>query len=112
VAVSEAAWGGFNKAKVCFQQIQIRNRNNPSTVVKAYIVDFCPTEGCLWAKDERQFNTDLYGQDTWNKLGGEIIGGTIDIEVKWPPGLVPNGGVLSVPSLLRILVLGLGMLII
>lgn len=90
VAVSEAAWGGKNKNIVCFQKLLIRNPAKPSVVVTAYVVDFCPTNGCNWASDKRQFNADLYGQDTWNTLGGSVTGGDIAVEIQWPANWVPN----------------------
>jgi hypothetical protein len=87
VAVSEAAW---NKKDVCWKTLKIRNKNNPSLQVEAVIVDFCPRNGCLWNRTERSFNVDIYGQETWKKLGGGVLDGKMQIEVAWPAGLIPN----------------------
>jgi hypothetical protein len=37
VAVSEAAWP---RDRICFQTIQIRNKNNPLKTIEAVVVDF------------------------------------------------------------------------
>ena len=88
VAVAQSAWGFSNKEKVCFQPISIRAVGTQSTVLNAYIVDFCPAAGCNWSSSERPFAVDLYGQDSWVTLGGTLNGSKINVEVKWPPGLV------------------------
>ncbi|KAL2914081.1 hypothetical protein HK105_206339 [Polyrhizophydium stewartii] len=90
VAVSETIWGSDNKAKICFQKVQIRNAVNQSLHVEAYVVDFCPTNGCLWPRSELRYNVDIYGQRTFQALGGGLLDGTIDIEVIWPDGIAPN----------------------
>jgi hypothetical protein len=86
VAVSAAAW---SKKVICWQSLQIRNKNNPSLVISARVVDFCPKEGCHWSPNSRHFNVDIYGQDTWEKLGGGLTDGQLEVEVSWPSGLVP-----------------------
>jgi hypothetical protein len=90
VAVSERAYGGRNKKNACFQTISIRNSKNHSYSVKASIVDFCPTNGCLWKSNELANNVDLYGQALWQALGADLEAGVIEIDVLWPPNLVAN----------------------
>ena len=86
VAVSEAAWA---KEDVCFKKIIIRNAKKPNLFVEAVIVDFCPATGCLWDKSTRHLNADIYGQETWTKLGANLTDGVIEIEIKWPDGIKP-----------------------
>lgn len=90
VAVSERAWGGRNKQKVCFQNVTIQNAKNASMQLTAVIVDFCPTNGCLWPASELAVNVDLYGSVAWKALGGPVMGGKVAVLVQWPPGLIPN----------------------
>ncbi|OAJ42648.1 hypothetical protein BDEG_26075 [Batrachochytrium dendrobatidis JEL423] len=90
VAVSEFSWGGSNKDKICYQTLNIRNAHNHSQRLTAYVVDFCPTKGCMWSAKERQFNVDIYGQRTFSRLGGALMDGIIDIEIQWPTGIIAN----------------------
>eukprot|EP00842_Homolaphlyctis_polyrhiza_P004479 jgi/Hompol1/5031/HPOL_000566-RA len=87
VAVSESAWV---KSEVCWQSILIRNAANHSMQVTAVIVDFCPTQGCLWAKQNLSRNVDIYGDVTFFQLGGVLVDGIIDIEVQWPSSISPR----------------------
>ncbi len=66
-------------------------------MVEAVVVDFCPTNGCLWSNSERHANADLYGIKTFQALGGDEKGGAIDVEIAWPPGFTPyqNAAALS-----------------
>jgi hypothetical protein len=90
VAVSERAYGGKNKKIACFQTLKIRNSKNHSFIVEASIVDFCPSNGCLWKSNELANNLDLYGQALWQALGADLNAGVIEIDVLWPPSLIPN----------------------
>ena len=99
VAVSEFAWGFKNKDQVCFKPIQIRNKKNPTQTISAIIVDFCPAAGCLWPSEQRPFNVDVYGEDTWFKLGGGKTDAMLDVEIQWPAGLVPNSQLNLIPFL-------------
>ncbi|KAJ3197268.1 hypothetical protein HDU67_003783, partial [Dinochytrium kinnereticum] len=90
VAVSQRMWGGANKALICFQKMKIRNRDRPELQVDAYIVDFCPTAGCLWPVDELDKNADIYGEETWVKLGGGLDDAMLNIEIQWPAGITPR----------------------
>jgi len=81
VAVSQAIYG--DKSKYCWKDLTIVNRANGKSVV-AKIVDFCPTNGCNWQKGELANNVDIYGQATWNLLGGGNSDGVMDIQVTWP----------------------------
>ncbi|KAI8849534.1 hypothetical protein BC829DRAFT_416771 [Chytridium lagenaria] len=76
-----------NKAKICFQKLKMRNKNRPEFQVDAYIVDFCPTNGCLWGDEELAKNADIYGEETWLRLGGSIEDATMSVEIQWPAGI-------------------------
>lgn len=86
VAVSEAAWP---KKSICWKSLRIRNRNDHSLFIDAIVVDFCPKNGCLWAKNSREYNVDIYGEESWKALGGGLTQGVLDVEIMWPEGLVP-----------------------
>ena len=86
VAVSQAAW---SKQAVCFKTMTIRNAKIPAYSIEAVIVDFCPSQGCLWDKRMRHLNADIYGEATWKKLGANLTDGVIEIEIKWPEGIRP-----------------------
>ncbi|KAJ3053827.1 hypothetical protein HK097_003293 [Rhizophlyctis rosea] len=88
VAVSQYIYQPI-RDKMCFAKIQIRNANNHSATVEASVVDWCPSNGCLWSKEERAFNVDVYGEKTWFALGGQGSRGTLDIEIQWPAGVDP-----------------------
>ncbi|KAJ3111450.1 hypothetical protein HDU96_005683 [Phlyctochytrium bullatum] len=90
VAVSQRMYGGANKEAVCFKRIRIRNKAKPAFEVEAYIVDFCPTNGCLWKEEELARNADIYGEETWKRLGGGLDDGVIAVEIQWPVGVVPK----------------------
>ena len=60
-----------------------------SLSVMAHIVDFCPTNGCLWPSQNLSFNVDVYGEKTWVALGGGLDEGVIDIEILWNEGMTP-----------------------
>ncbi|KAI9193117.1 uncharacterized protein BJ171DRAFT_533808 [Polychytrium aggregatum] len=95
VAVSEAMYGFANKDKVCWSTLTIRNAANHSQTVQAIVVDFCPANGCLWPADQLANNVDLYGEATWNALGGGLLDGTVNIEIIWPANLNPNAQPMS-----------------
>ena len=103
VAVSQAAWA---KEDVCFKKITIRNKNRPEFSVEAHIVDFCPSTGCLWDTKTRHLNADIYGQETWTKLGAQLTDGVMEIEIKWPNGIKPysNNGYASKYSKLLVII--------
>ncbi|KAJ3105449.1 hypothetical protein HDU97_008065 [Phlyctochytrium planicorne] len=103
VAVSQRKYGGDNKNQVCFQPILIRNKNSPEKQVEAVIVDFCPTQGCLWSGDDLSRNADIYGENTWTALGAGLDDGSIEVEIQWPAGVVPNNSRKSMTPSLPIL---------
>lgn len=88
VAVSQSMW---KREEICWKTIILRNSASNVTVT-AVVVDFCPTEGCLWSKSELDKTVDLYGQETWMLLGGDKLGGAghISIDIQWPEGVTPN----------------------
>ena len=91
VAVSEAVWGGARKQSTCWETLKITNKATGITIT-AYIVDFCPTNGCLWKKDELYNNVDIYGEETWKALGADPKNdaiGVLDLEIEWPSSMVP-----------------------
>jgi hypothetical protein len=90
VAVSERMYGLDNKASVCYSKIPIRSARNTSLSVMASIVDFCPTNGCLWPTQNLSYNVDIYGEKTWVALGGGLDEGRIDIQILWPQGITPS----------------------
>jgi hypothetical protein len=89
VAVSEKAYGGSNKNRVCYQPILITNTQTKKNII-AIIVDFCPTNGCLWPSNQLDSNVDIYGQAAWLALGAGLTNGTMPISIQWPAGVVPN----------------------
>ena len=91
VAVSEAAWG----KSLCWQTVVIRNRLDPSKTITATVVDACPVNGCLWSKSELAYNVDIYGIDSYMALGGDKMGGKLDLEIMWPAGFVPKSSALQ-----------------
>ena len=103
VAVSERAYGGSNKVNSCFQTLQIRNSKNHSLIVNATIVDFCPTNGCLWPLNQVSRNLDLYGQALWTALGAQSQDSKVEIDVLWPSNLIPNSANIKYSRIIVIL---------
>ena len=67
VAISQASWGGRNKKFACWILIDITNVKADKTV-RARVVDFCPTVGCLWSREERENALDIYGMQYTQNL--------------------------------------------
>ncbi|KAI8802424.1 hypothetical protein BJ742DRAFT_743719 [Cladochytrium replicatum] len=88
VAVSQAVYAATPEIRklACWNTVLIRKKGG-SVVLNATIVDFCPTNGCLWPNEERARNLDIYGQHTWEALGGKTNESTMAIEVQWPESL-------------------------
>ncbi|KAJ3307692.1 hypothetical protein HDU76_004440, partial [Blyttiomyces sp. JEL0837] len=89
VAVSQRMYGNNNKAQICFNTLKIRNKNRPELSLVAYVVDFCPRDGCQWDQQGLSFNVDLYGEATWEALGAGLDDGSVELEIQWPAGLTP-----------------------
>lgn len=87
IAVSQFAW---NRNEICWKTVKIRNALNHSLAIEAVVVDFCPTSGCLWNPSDRAWNADIYGVISFQALGGEPNGGSINVEIAWPAGIKPD----------------------
>ena len=87
VAVSEYSW---KRNEICWKTVKIRNAENHSLAIDAIVVDFCPSQGCLWKRLDRAWNVDIYGIFSFHTLGGNANAGSLKIEIAWPPGIMPD----------------------